>query len=47
MIRVELKEERGPHIDQGARDALDDFGLVAAQPNDFGAALVCVKEVMG
>lgn len=48
MIGVEVTgQPLGPHIDQGARDALDDFGLASAAANSFGRDVVCIKEVVG
>ena len=47
MILVELREERGPHIEQRACDALEDFGLLVLLANRFGGAVTDIKEVVG
>lgn len=48
MIGVEVKGQPfGPHIDQLARDALDDFGLIVSQANWPGSAAIDIKEVVG
>ena len=49
MITMQTLTDKplGPHIDQGARDALDDFGLVCLSGHSGVGVVSLIKKVVG
>ena len=49
MITMQTLTDKllGPHIDQRARDALDDFGLVRPSGHSGVGVVSLIKEVVG